>query len=194
MKEAIMSTPMLRVALIACATLASVSGRTEAASTGESKAAPIDTSNAQVQAEAHALAEKPPVLPPKGHRIVDDHSGRKQTGKASVYSGHFQGQRMANGQRFDHRGNAAASKSLPLGTVAKVTNVDNGRTSVVTVEDRGPYVDGRTLDVTHSTAEQLGITDQAGLAPVVVAPIAVPQPDGTVKPGAGALPGPATAR
>ena len=189
-----MSTPILRVAFIACATLASVSGRTEAASAGESEALPIDTSNPQVQTEAHALAEKPPVLPPKGHRIVEDRTGRKQTGKASIYSRQFQGQRMANGRRFDHRGNAAASKSLPLGTVAKVTNIDNGRTSIVTVEDHGPYVDGRTLDVTHSTAEQLGITEKAGLAPVVVAPVAVPQPDGTVKPGAGALPGPATAR
>jgi rare lipoprotein A len=194
MKEAIMSTPLLRVAFVACATLASVSGQSEAASTGDAKAPPVDTNNPQVQAEAHALAQKPPVLPPKGHRIVEDHSGRKQTGKASIYSGKFQGQRMANGQRFDHGGSAAASKSLPLGTVAKVTNVDNGRTSVVTVEDHGPFVDGRTLDVTHSTAKQLGITDEVGLAPVVVAPIAVPQPDGTVKPGAGALPGPATAQ
>jgi rare lipoprotein A len=194
MKEAIMSTPMLRVALIACATLASVSGRTEAAPKGEPETLPIDTSNPQVQAEVEELAQMPPVLPPKGHRIVEDRSGRKQTGKASIYSRSFQGQRMANGRRFDHRGNSAASKSLPLGTVARVTNVDNGRTSVVTVEDHGPYVDGRTLDVTRSTAAQLGITEKAGLAPVIVAPIAVPQPDGTVKPGAGALPGPATAQ
>ena len=99
---------------------------------------------------------------------------------------------MANGQRFDHGGQAAASKTLPLGTVAKVTNLENGRTTVVTVQDRGPYVDGRTIDLSKSTAEQIGIRSRDGVAPVVVAPIAVPQPDGTMKPGSGALPGPAS--
>jgi len=64
---------------------------------------------------------------------------------------------------------------------------------VVTVQDRGPFVDGRTVDLTKATAEQIGIGDREGVAPVVVAPIAVPQPDGTVKPGSGALPGPASA-
>ncbi len=65
---------------------------------------------------------------------------------------------------------------------------------MVTVEDHGPYVDGRTVDVTRSSAEQLGIGSREGVAPVIVAPVAVPQPDGTVKPGAGAVPGPATAQ
>jgi hypothetical protein len=100
---------------------------------------------------------------------------------------------MANGRRFNHAGDAAASKTLPLGTVAKVTNLKNGRTAVVTVEDHGPYVDGRTIDLTKTTSEQIGIGAHEGVAPVIVAPIAVPQPDGTIKPGAGALPGPASA-
>ena len=100
---------------------------------------------------------------------------------------------MANGRRFNHAGDAAASKTLPLGTVAKVTNLENGRTAVVTVEDHGPYVDGRTIDLTKTTSEQIGIGAHEGVAPVVVAPIAVPQPDGTIKPGAGALPGPVSA-
>lgn len=100
---------------------------------------------------------------------------------------------MANGQRFNHAGQAAASKTLPLGTVAKVTNLETGRTAVVTVEDHGPYVDGRTIDLTKASAEQIGLGSKEGVAPVVVAPIAVPQPDGSMKPGSGALPGPATA-
>jgi rare lipoprotein A len=153
----------------------------------------IDTSDPKVQAIARDLAQKPPVPPSPGHRIAEDSTGRKQSGKVSVYGAGFQGKKMANGRAFDHQGNAAASKTLPLGTVAKVTNLDTGRTAVVTVQDHGPYVDGRSLDVTKSTAERLGLGGGTGVAPVVVAPIAVPQADGSVKPGAGALPGPATA-
>ena len=154
----------------------------------------IDGHDPAVQQKAHQLAKAPPVGPLSGHRVADDHSGRKQTGKASIYSQKFQGRKMANGKTFDHKANVAASKTLPLGTPAKVTNLENGKTTVVTVEDRGPYADGRIIDLSKSTASKLGISEQQGLAPVVVAPIAVPQKDGTVTAGAGALPGPATAQ
>jgi rare lipoprotein A len=55
---------------------------------------------------------------------------------------------------------------------------------VVTIQDRGPYVDGRIVDLSPATARQIGITPRAGLARVEVAPIAVPQPDGSMKAGA----------
>ncbi len=154
----------------------------------------IDINNPEAQKAAHDLARKPPEPPPHGHHFVEDRSGRKQSGKASLYASQFKGRRMANGHRLNPGTHAAASKTLPLGTVAKVTNLDNGKTAMVTVEDHGPYVDGRTVDVTRSSAEQLGIGSREGVAPVIVAPVAVPQPDGTVKPGAGAVPGPATAQ
>ena len=154
---------------------------------------PFDVNDPRVQEQARTLARKPPLGPVRGRRIVEDRSGRKQAGKASFYAPSFQGKTMANGRRFNHAGQAAASKTLPLGTVAKVTNTNTGKTAEVTVEDRGPYVDGRTIDLTKSSAQQIGLDSRAGVAPVVVAPIAVPQPDGSVKPGAGALPGPATA-
>jgi rare lipoprotein A len=154
---------------------------------------PFDLNNPQVQAEARTQARKAPLAPTHGRRIAEDHSGRKQAGKASFYAPSFQGKKMADGRRFNHGGQAAASKTLPLGTVAKVTNLETGKTAEVTVEDRGPYVEGRTIDLTKSTAQRIGLDGRDGVAPVVVAPIAVPQPDGSVKPGAGALPGPATA-
>ncbi len=154
---------------------------------------PFDLNNPQVQAEARTQARKPPLAPVHGRRVVEDHSGRKQAGKASFYAPSFQGKKMADGHRFSHSGKAAASKTLPLGTVAKVTNLETGKTAEVTVEDRGPYVDGRTIDLTKATAQQIGLDSRDGVAPVIVAPVAVPQPDGSVKPGAGALPGPATA-
>ena len=154
--------------------------------------AAIDTSDPQVQLRARRIAREPAVRPPNGRHIVEDHSGRKELGKASVYAPRFQGRKMANGRAFDQRGRAAASKSLPLGTVAKVTNLQNGHTAIVTVEDHGPYVGGRVVDVTRATASQLGISKREGIVPVVVAPVAVPQANGAVMAGAGAVPGPAT--
>jgi rare lipoprotein A len=131
--------------------------------------------------EAENLAKLPPLVP--FGRV--DHSGRKQKGRASYYAHHFTNRKMADGSRFNPNSNAAASKTLPLGTVAKVTNQQNGRTAVVKVEDRGPHAGGRVVDVAPKVADQLGMK-KAGVTQVVVAPIAVPQPDGVVKLGAGA--------
>jgi rare lipoprotein A len=131
--------------------------------------------------EAEKLAQLPPVAPHGGI----DHSGRKQKGRASYYAHHFTNRKMADGNRFDPNSNVAASKSLPLGTTAKVTNLNNGKSALVKVQDRGPHIDGRVVDVTPKVAAQLDMT-KAGVTPVVVAPIAVPQADGAVKLGAGA--------
>jgi rare lipoprotein A len=87
---------------------------------------------------------------------------------------------------MDPKGDNAASRTLPLGTTAKVTNVETGKTAVVTIEDRGPYVDGRLVDLSPATAEKIGITPKQGIAKVVVAPIVVPLPGGKVKVGAAA--------
>jgi rare lipoprotein A len=81
------------------------------------------------------------------------------------------------------RGNNAASRTLPLGTVAKVTNVATGKSAIIEIEDRGPYIKGRIVDLSPSTARKIGITRRIGVAKVVVAPIAVPLPDGRVKLG-----------
>ncbi len=115
-----------------------------------------------------------------------DHSGRKQVGQASFYARKFAGRKMADGTRMDPTDDNAASKSLPLGTVAKVTNLETGQSAVVTIQDRGPYVPGRIVDLSPATAGQIGLTPRDGIAPVEVAPISVPMPDGSVKRGAGA--------
>jgi rare lipoprotein A len=111
---------------------------------------------------------------PERQQSAIDHSGRTHTGKASVYSHRFDGKHMANGRRFDPRSNSVASKSLPIGTVAKVTNLRTGKTATVTVADRGPYVKGRIADVSPATAQQLGIGKKDGIAPVAVAPLSTP--------------------
>jgi rare lipoprotein A len=133
--------------------------------------------------EAEHLNRLPPVTPPPVVRI--DPSGRKEVGHASYYSRRFANRRMADGRRMNPQSNAAASKSLPLGTMAKVTNLKNGKTVTVKVEDRGPYVKGRVVDLAPAAADKLDIKKD-GVAPVEVKPVTVPQPDGAVKLGAGA--------
>ena len=110
-----------------------------------------------------------------------DLSARKRRGNASYYARRFFGKPMANGAPMNPRGNNAASRTLPLGTVAKVTNVATGKSAIIRIEDRGPYIKGRIVDLSPSTAHKIGITKRIGVAKVVVAPIAVPLPDGRVK-------------
>jgi rare lipoprotein A len=88
---------------------------------------------------------------------------------------------MANGAPMNPRGNNAASRTLPLGTVAQVTNVATGKSAIIRIEDRGPYIKGRIVDLSPSTAREIGITRHIGVAKVVVTPIAVPLPNGRVK-------------
>jgi rare lipoprotein A len=116
---------------------------------------------------------------------AEDRSGRTERGKASYYSERFDGRKMADGHRFSSRSGAAASKTLPLGTTAKVVNLENGKSANVQVEDRGPYARGRVMDVSPRVAHELDM-GRTGVAPVEVKPIAVPEPGGKVKLGAGA--------
>ncbi len=112
-----------------------------------------------------------------------DRSGHKRVGDASFYAQKFAGRKMADGAPMDPQGDNAASKTLPLGTTAKVTNVETGQSAVVTIQDRGPYVKGRIVDLSPSTARRIGIAQDQGVAKVTVVPIAVPLPDGSVKRG-----------
>lgn len=137
-----------------------------------------------VAAQQHAASSPEPAASKPAPRL--DRSGRPRVGKASFYAGKFAGRLMADGTPMDPHDDNAASKTLPLGTRARVTNLETGRSAVVTIQDRGPHVPGRILDVSPATARQLGIGREEGVAKVEVAPIVVPQADGSVKPGAAA--------
>lgn len=93
---------------------------------------------------------------------------------------------MADGELMQAQGDNAASKTLPIGTTAKVTNVETGASAIVKIEDRGPYVKGRIVDLSPATAQKIGIDAKEGVAKVSVEPIAVPLPNGDIKPGVGA--------
>lgn len=113
-----------------------------------------------------------------------DRSGDAIAGKASYYGSSFDGKKMANGKRLDPRENVAASKTLPIGTTAKVIDRDTGKSATVKITDRGPHVGGRVIDVSPSVASQLDMKKK-GVARVEVKPITEPQADGSVKSFAG---------
>lgn len=88
-----------------------------------------------------------------------------QTGKASFYADKFEGVTTASGEKYRHTKLTGAHKTLPFGTKVKVTNLANNQSVVVVINDRGPWVDGRIIDLSRAAAEELGFINQ-GLADV----------------------------
>ena len=88
-----------------------------------------------------------------------------QTGKASFYADKFDGTITASGEKYRHNRLTAAHKTLPFGTKVRVTNLANNKTVEVVINDRGPYVDGRIIDLSRAAAETLGF-ENYGLADV----------------------------
>ncbi len=91
--------------------------------------------------------------------------GYQAVGVASWYGGKFHGRRTANGEIYDQNGQTAAHKTLPFGTRVRVVNLENGRATVLRINDRGPFVRGRIIDVSRRAAEVLGFRSK-GLARV----------------------------
>ncbi|QIQ88068.1 septal ring lytic transglycosylase RlpA family protein [Erythrobacter sp.] len=87
------------------------------------------------------------------------------TGTASYYGRRFHGRRTANGERFDMNALTAAHRTLPFGSIVRVTNPSNGRSVTVRINDRGPFARGRVIDVSRAAAEELGLI-RRGHAPV----------------------------
>ncbi|MEI6948259.1 septal ring lytic transglycosylase RlpA family protein [Paraflavisolibacter sp. H34] len=83
-----------------------------------------------------------------------------QTGKASYYADKFNGRKTANGEIFSNNELTAAHKTLPFGTRVKVTNVNNGKSVNVRINDRGPFVAGRSIDLSKKAAQRIGIVHQ----------------------------------
>jgi len=88
-----------------------------------------------------------------------------QRGQASFYSDRFQGRRTASGERFDQQSLTAAHRTLPFGTKVLVTRRDTGDAVEVEINDRGPFVKGRVIDLSKSAARELGML-RRGTAPV----------------------------
>jgi rare lipoprotein A (peptidoglycan hydrolase) len=95
------------------------------------------------------------------------------TGKASWYGPGFRGKKTASGDIFDDARLTAAHKSLPLGSKAMVTNLSNGKSVEVEINDRGPFIQGRVIDLSRAAARALGMVDR-GVVPVRVDVVEMP--------------------
>ena len=85
------------------------------------------------------------------------HAGDTETGVASWYGVPYHGQRAASGEIYDMEKLTAAHRTLPFQTIVEVTNLDNGKRVTVRINDRGPFVKGRILDLSHAAAKQIGM-------------------------------------
>ncbi|MBI5015966.1 MAG: septal ring lytic transglycosylase RlpA family protein [Deltaproteobacteria bacterium] len=134
--------------------------------------------------------------PPRGSYRVDGRTytpltradGYVETGVASWYGSDFHGKLTSNGEVYDMYAHTCAHKLLPLGTQVRVTNLDNGRVAVARVNDRGPFVDGRVVDLSYTMANELGLVG-SGVARVRVEAVAGP---GGLPPPGRSLEGPFT--
>jgi len=102
---------------------------------------------------------------PKGRGNYD--TGYMERGYASWYGGYFHGRPTASGTIYDQFGMTAAHRLLPLGSVVRVTNPENGCEVMVVINDRGPYIRGRVIDLSYVAAKQLGAV-KSGTIPVLI--------------------------
>ncbi len=116
----------------------------------------------------------PAAAAPTGNEAAGRKLPHEQVGKASVYASSLQGRHMTDGERFNVRSDDAASRTLPIGTKARVTDLETGRSADVTIKDRGPVPRNHIVDLTPRTARQIGITRKEGVAPVQIVPTSVP--------------------
>jgi len=112
-----------------------------------------------------------------------DARGFSQRGIASWYGEDFHGRQTSNGETYDMYGISAAHKTLPLGTYVRVVNLDNNRSLDVRINDRGPFVRGRIIDLSYGAAKELGVVGP-GTAPVDIVALGAPAPGASPsKPG-----------
>lgn len=114
----------------------------------------------------------------KTYRVLDTNDGYVARGTASWYGEKFHGHRTSNGETFDMYEMSAAHKTLRIPSYARVTNLDNGRSVIVRVNDRGPFHSDRLIDLSYAAAKKLGYQSK-GTAHVEVAAITV-RPDGSM--------------
>jgi rare lipoprotein A len=96
------------------------------------------------------------------------------TGLASWYGAKFHGRRTANGKTYDMNAATAAHANLPFGSLVRVVNPRTGKSRIVRINDRGPFVEGREIDISYAAAVRLGIEDR-GLARVRLELLELPQ-------------------
>ncbi|HSG64708.1 MAG TPA: septal ring lytic transglycosylase RlpA family protein [Gammaproteobacteria bacterium] len=144
------------------------------ASTGEQQAE-IATDREAVINPQRTRAGNPPVYEVFGERyyVSDSSENYRERGVASWYGKDFHGRSTANGETYNMYALTAAHKTLPIPTWVEVTNLNNGRRVIVKINDRGPFVDDRLIDLSYAAANEIGMVN-AGTARVEVRALGVP--------------------
>jgi len=177
----------IRVTAATCALTAllsgcSIAGRHEAPAAPEvvPPVAPTVTStpDAVPRREPRSAHGNPPFYNVLGKRyiVLDTADGYLERGVASWYGPTFHGENTSNGERYDMYGMTAAHKTLPLPTYARVTNLKNGKSIVVRINDRGPFVANRLIDLSYTAAAKLDMLRE-GTTLVEVRALTVQEPD-----------------
>lgn len=123
----------------------------------------VDTPKYQ-QLKGH---QKPYIVNGQRYEPLRDHNGFVQEGMASWYGKKFHGRKTSNGETYNMYDMTAAHKTLPMGVFVKVTNKATGQQAIVRVNDRGPFVAGRIIDLSYTAAHKVGVVGP-GTAPVVI--------------------------
>ena len=96
----------------------------------------------------------------RANEVAESANEFSESGKASYYSDKFQNRKTASGERYQHDLKTAAHKKLPFGSLVQVTNLKNGKSVVVKINDRGPFVKGRVIDLSKSAFDHIGDTSR----------------------------------
>lgn len=113
--------------------------------------------------------QRPYVIERRTYYPIPTAEGYSETGLASWYGKKFHGRKTANGETYDMYGHTAAHKTLPMNTMLLVKNLNNGKSTVVRINDRGPFVRKRIIDLTHTAAKELGMLKQGTARVQIVA-------------------------
>jgi len=121
------------------------------------------------------------LMPPSCFAGSEPHSasgsvvpGKTLSGKATYYPDRLNGHKTASGKEFNQSEHTAASNKLPLGTTAKVTNLKTGKSTDVTITDRGPALGHRKIDLSKKAAHEIGLNRKEGVTPVKIKVTAAP--------------------
>jgi len=136
--------------------------------TGAAKRQPPQPAKRPPAGAVVPATQRPYVIKGKTYYPLPTASGYEEAGIASWYGPNFHGRKTANGEVYDMHAKTAAHKTLPIDTHLLVKNLDNGRETVVRVNDRGPFVDGRIIDLSLTAAREIDI-EKCGTARVRIA-------------------------
>jgi rare lipoprotein A len=174
---------MKRLSLLVCLCFFLASCSHKPARVAMAPAPPVDQAEQSVpEGTPPAVAEEKRANPPESSTSPEVEVGGRdnkpvqvETGIASWYGAPYHNRRGSNGEVYDMNAMTAAHRTLPLGSIVRVTNLDSDKSAVVRITDRGPFIEGRIIDLSQAAAKQIGLV-QKGTGRVRVEVLKTPQP------------------